>query len=230
MTEPYTGKESAVRLTHGAQPRGGSEFAVWPKGIPLSAIPLYDEETKAVIGFYHESQGITRIFDLQGRMVAMEEVGLETPLIDPLDIFLLGGSIRAVTKGALSLFSRAGARATVRASAGMAAFLSSRAAGQAIGHSLRLSFRAVARKQLNFTSVTARHMAEAGRHVPVHILQQAIETGTRAADPQGVAGAYRYVTKMWKLVKSGSEYTWKEYTLEVVVREADWTVLHFLYR
>lgn len=230
MTDPYTGKEPAVRLSQGTQPRVGSEFAVWPKGIPLNAMPLFDEETQAIVGFFTENQGITRIYDLQGRQVAMEEAGLETPLIDPTDIFLLGGSIRVIARGAIKLVSRAGARATVRASAGMTAFLSSRAAGHAIGQTLRLSLRAVARKQLNFTITTARHMAEAGRHVPVHILQQAIETGVRTADPRGAAGAFRYVTSVWKLVKNGSDYTWKKYTLEVVVRESDWTVLHFLYR
>jgi hypothetical protein len=44
----------------------------------------------------------------------------------------------------------------------------------------------------------------------------------RVPDPQGVKGAFQYTVKM---LRNGAEYT-----LEIVVREADWTILHFLYR
>lgn len=230
MDEAYTGDEPAVRLMPQGLPTGaGAEFAFWPQGVPLNAIPLYDEEFHAVVGFYHESGGLTRVYDLQGRLVSFEEAGLETPLIDPFDIFLFGGTIRAVTRGAFNLFSRSGSKAAIRASAGMAAFMSSRAAGHAIGHSLRLTFRALTRRSLQFTTTTAARMADPSRHVPAHILQQAIETGTRTLDPRGAAGAAQYTSELHRLVRYGNDYRWQQYTLKVVVRESDWTVLHFHY-
>jgi hypothetical protein len=41
-------------------------------------------------------------------------------------------------------------------------------------------------------------------------------------DPQRVQGAFLYTIKM---LKNG-----KEYALEIVVREKDWTILHFLFK
>ena len=78
------------------------------------------------------------------------------------------------------------------------------------------------RGPLNFTVTTARYMEEPARRVPHHILKLAIRLGTRSPDPQGVTGAFRYVIPMFR--------NGREYTLEVVIREADKTVLHFLYR
>ena len=61
-----------------------------------------------------------------------------------------------------------------------------------------------------------------GRHVPVHIPHLALEYGRRAPDPQRVQGAFLYTIKM---LKNGMEYA-----LEIVVREKDWTILHFLFK
>lgn len=38
--------------------------------------------------------------------------------------------------------------------------------------------------ELNFTGTAAKHMAEAGRWVPRHLLAEAIQIGKRMADPQ----------------------------------------------
>ena len=65
-------------------------------------------------------------------------------------------------------------------------------------------------------------MAAPGRRVPHHILKLAIKHGKRTPDPQGAAGAFMYKIPM---IRNG-----KEYTLEVLLREADNTVLHFLYK
>ena len=65
-------------------------------------------------------------------------------------------------------------------------------------------------------------MAVKGRHVPLHILHLALKYGQRRVDPQGVKGAFLYTAKMFR--------NGKQYTLEVVVRERDWTILHFLYK
>lgn len=227
MTEkPYTGKETQVPLLQAQEMSPEDAFDVRPANVPLSAVPMYDEELKAIIGYYHESQGMTRVYDLEGRLVLFEEKGLESPLIDPIDlVFVFGGAIRMLGRGLLGAMSRTGARASVRIGSGVAAYISARAAGQAVGHSLRVAFRVLSKKGLNFTATTAAHMANPSRFVPVHILQQAIVSGARSADPQGVAGVFQYTIKMWRM--SGS--SWKEYTLKVVLREADWTVLHFHY-
>jgi hypothetical protein len=67
-----------------------------------------------------------------------------------------------------------------------------------------------------------RSVTVMSRHVPVHILHLALKYGRRARDPQRVQGAFPYTIKM---LKNG-----KEYALEIVVREKDWTILHFLFK
>ena len=87
---------------------------------------------------------------------------------------------------------------------------------------MRTVFKGLSVRALKFTATTAAHMATKGRYVPVHILHLAIKYGKRSADPQKIKGAFLYTTKM---LRNG-----KEYVLEVVVRESDWTILHFLYK
>jgi hypothetical protein len=65
-------------------------------------------------------------------------------------------------------------------------------------------------------------MAEAGRHVPRHTLAEAIQSGTRMADPQGAPGAIKIVQE---IAVNG-----KPKTLEIIFRESDNTILHFLYK
>ena len=90
---------------------------------------------------------------------------------------------------------------------------------------LRVAFRQLVTRQLfKFTATTAARMAAPGRFVPVHILQMAVKFGRRYPDPQGVEGAAMFVSKVFRLSKKGEL---KEYTLNVVIRLKDWTVLHF---
>jgi hypothetical protein len=65
-------------------------------------------------------------------------------------------------------------------------------------------------------------MMNPGRYVPIPILRLAIRNGKAFLDPQGVVGAVKYVAPLWR---NGVKYT-----LEVVVRVKDSTVLHFLYK
>ncbi len=76
-------------------------------------------------------------------------------------------------------------------------------------------------KSLRFTGKTSQRMSEPERHVPVHMLAEAIRTGKVSPDPQKVAGAVKYVHEM---IKNG-----KSYILEVIYRKSDKTVLHFHY-
>lgn len=76
--------------------------------------------------------------------------------------------------------------------------------------------------KLRFTATTAQHMTEAGRFVPRHTLADAILYGRRMADPEGAKGAIKIVQEIW--------VNKKPYTLEIIYREADNTILHFLYK
>jgi hypothetical protein len=65
-------------------------------------------------------------------------------------------------------------------------------------------------------------MADAARYVPRHILADAIINGTRMADPQAAPGAVKIVCS---ILKNG-----KRYVLEIIYRESDNTILHYLYK
>ena len=65
-------------------------------------------------------------------------------------------------------------------------------------------------------------MAEAGRYVPRLTLAAAIQQGARMADPQRAAGAIKIAQD---LVVNGTPRT-----LEIIYREADNMILHFLYK
>ena len=75
--------------------------------------------------------------------------------------------------------------------------------------------------KLNFTGTTARHMEEAGRWVPRHLLAKAIQYGKRMPDPEGAEGAVKIVQSMFR---NGTEYT-----LGIIDREKDNVILHFQY-
>ncbi len=60
------------------------------------------------------------------------------------------------------------------------------------------------------------------------ILKLAVRFGVREADPQGVPGAFQYTIKMFKAVTTIGAPA-RESVLRVVVRERNWTVLHFDY-
>lgn len=96
----YTGKELPVAAP--AKPAVESAyFEVRPPKIPLTAVPIYDEEEQAVIGYRNErSTGFYEIYDMDGEIVGLEEKGLETPLFDPIDLILiLPGLTRFLGKG-----------------------------------------------------------------------------------------------------------------------------------
>ncbi|ASA57927.1 hypothetical protein [Vibrio gazogenes] len=68
---------------------------------------------------------------------------------------------------------------------------------------------------LNFTMAPAKHMEDAGRHVPVEILKDAIKSTNGVPDPRG-SGATMHKND-------------KKYNLEVLYDEATNTVYHFEY-
>jgi hypothetical protein len=188
-------------------------FEIRPPRIPPGVIPLYDEEVGGIVGYQTEGS-VYAIYDLDGKLAAMVEPGLESPLIDPIDLLVGASLVRALGRQTV----KAGTRAIVAAGGRAAA----RPIAAGIATALRSVVRSICARNLKFTATAASRMATQGRHVPVQILQLGIRYGTRVADPQGVRGAFMYSTKMFR---NGVEYT-----LEIVVRERDWTILHFLYK
>jgi hypothetical protein len=65
-------------------------------------------------------------------------------------------------------------------------------------------------------------MEKVNRHVPSNMLAFAIKYGAKTVDPQSAPGATKHVIEMFK--------NGKKYNLEVVFRESDNTILHFLYK
>jgi hypothetical protein len=228
--ESYSGLEDSIDLPSGSPPE---ELIMFKPPVRLArGEPIYDDESGAVIGFMvHIDTGLNNFYNLNGIFVAGDEIGLEEPLLDPIDfVMIFGGLARGVARAAL----RTGIRAA--ASAGSKVIIRALTTTAIAG--LRSSFRVfVSGRTLKFTATTAAWMATKGRYVPVHMLKTAIRYGAREADPQGVKGAFRYTLKIIRsdpgIVASDPASSWagKTYNLVVVVKEelTSNTVLHFLY-
>ncbi|SCC01206.1 hypothetical protein GA0061070_100688 [Kosakonia oryziphila] len=75
-------------------------------------------------------------------------------------------------------------------------------------------------------------MQNPGRYVPLQIQEKAIRYGRRMPDPKKKPELFRYETEIYRLVENKQAkgtYYYKKYTLEVLVREKDWTISHFQY-
>jgi hypothetical protein len=197
-------------------------FALATPSLPHDARPIFDDQSGACIGFVHEGvKNVWHIYDVSGHCVGIEEAPLESPLIDPYDLILIGPALVKVTRAGFGTAARLATErgavsATSKIASGILPFLRRRLLGLSV-------------KRLQFTETTARHMANPGRFVPIHILHLAIKHGKRMPDPQKVAGVFRYEVRISRFVKRGTIFVREPKTLEVVVRESDWTILHFMY-
>lgn len=199
----------------------GEFFELRPSHLPRNAKPVTDETSGMCIGYtVAQAPGLWQIYDVQGHFVRLEEAPLETPLIDPTDIALFAfGVFRILRNGRVLFESGARTAITARISQGTISLLRGR---------LKIGLHA---RNLKMTETAARHMLEPSRYVPLQIQERAIRFGKRMADPRKGEGMFRYETRMFKLRfnKQTMEYEYKQYTLEVVVRESDWTISHFKY-
>lgn len=205
-------------------------FSIAIAPIPDGAAPIVDEISGDCVGFMYEgAKNVWHILDVTGQYVGIEESPLETPLVDPYDLILVGPAVLKVI------------RAGIGAVAGLMVRGAAISAIPKIANGLMpiLRSRLLHIKSLRFTSTTAAHMANPGRFVPVHILHLAIKYGKRMPDPQKVTGVFRYEIQMTRFVKRSTpekggkqivNYVKELKDLEVVVRESDWTILHFLYK
>ncbi len=199
-----------------------SLFCVSPPNLPGGSVPIFDEQTGACIGYSYEgAKGVWRIYNSLGDAVGMEELPLEPSPIGPEDVLLLG----------LTLFKVGRLGWTAAKSAGVKGMAS---AGVRFAGMLRGRLLAPSTQQLKFARTPAAHMLNPGRYVPIHIQRLAIKYGKRSPDPQGTPGLFLYKTPMVRLskrtVNGQVQYVREVKELEVLVREADWTIMHFLYR
>lgn len=210
----YTGFEDAIVFVEQKGNLNIAVFDISPTNLPRNAAPIVDEQLGAVIGYQLQYQGFTTTFDLEGHQVSVEEQGLETPIISPIDLISFGGVLAVSVRKLLEIgFGRAISKTGAKSASG--------ALSKSGLTTLQSKFRSAVGKELRFTKSTQKHMANQNRYVPVHILKLAIRNGKRAPDPKGTKGAFMYKIPM----KRGT----KSYTLEVVIREKDRTVLHFKY-
>jgi hypothetical protein len=99
------------------------------------------------------------LYDLEGNYVGMEEVGLESPLLDPIDLIVLfGGLLRGIGKGVSSIAARATSRASV--------VIGGRTLSVAVTGAMRTAFRRLSIQNLKFTTTTAARMATRGVTCP----------------------------------------------------------------
>ena len=219
----YSATDRSVNIDSSALPVLNSFFGVKPPGLPVNAQPIFDETIGACIGYSWEgTKGVWHIYDAHGQRVGIEESPLERSTFGPEDFILIGALgfkiLRSGWSAATGLVKKSPDLVKIGA-----------ITTKSVVATLRSRILAPSAKQIKFTEKTAMHMANPGRFVPVHILHLAIKFGKRLPDPQGVIGAFRYEIPMFRFVKRGAIYQKESKTLEVVVRESDWTILHFMY-
>jgi len=195
--------------------------------IPPGSVPVVDEDSGMCIGYLYGISGVYDVYDASGEYLGKYELPLESPIIDPLDIILLGGwffkngaKLVTLLKGGGSSLVKAG---SIKLSEHLVSLLRGRLK---IGLSPRI---------LKFLPQAAAHMDDVNRYVPVSLLEKAIRYGRRGPDFKAVIdkGFKRYEIKMTKfrLKDKGKQiYEKQEYILEVVVNERDWVIKHFMYK
>lgn len=198
----YSGLEKAIPFPDIKPNSSLGFFEIRSVTIPSDAVPIFDEEFGAVIGYRRESLGVTITFDVGGRVVDIQEIPLEKPLIDPIDLVALGGVAAISVRKILQAASRLSAPGAI--GSGLLQVLA-----EQITATLRTAFRAITSRPIKFTATTVARMNDRNRFVPVHILKIALKYGRKSPDPQRVKGAFLYKIPMTKNGRS--------FTLEVVL-------------
>lgn len=222
MTAGLTADEPGRYYTFQSKLRPGEYFEFRPRNVPLKSKPIVDDESGMCIGYsVAQAVGLWQIYDANGIFVQLEEAPLETPLIDPTDLALIAfGAFRLFRFGKTLLESGVKTAVTVKLSHATVSILRGRL-------KMGLSARA-----LKMTETSAKHMLNPGRYVPLQIQEKVIRYGTRMPDPLKKPGVFRYEARMYKLVEdkqNKGNYFYKPYRIEVLVREKDWTIMHFQY-
>jgi hypothetical protein len=200
----------------------GEYFEFRPRNPPLNSKPIVDDESGMCIGYsVLQAPGLWRIYGADGVFLRLEESPLESPLIDPTDLALIAfGAFRLFRAGQALLESGIKKAVTVKLSQATISILRGR---------LKMGLSA---RTIRMSESSAKHMLTPGRYVPLQIQEKVIRYGTRTPDPLKKPGIFRYESRIYKLVEdrqNKGSYIYKSYRLEVLVREADWTIMHFQY-
>lgn len=226
----YLDFESSGRIYDFKSPLSANDyFSIVPESpLPPHTSPIIDEDTGMCIGYIGPSRGgVYDIYDIDGKFVTLHELPLESPLIDPFDIVFLGLFIfKSVKYGdnIIKIITKNGTTKSISVKIGDH-IISSLKGRLKIG---------LSPKKIKFTTATAVHMREPGRYIPVYILEKAIRYGKRSKDIEGKSGMilkkYDIKIKRSRYDKYRNSYENKEYNLEVIVDESNWTITHFLYK
>jgi hypothetical protein len=223
----YTGTEIGIELDSDVLHHHSDElFLAKIANVKSHWKPVYDEELNAFIGYMESSGGVTKTYDLEGKFVGIDEIPIEPSYIieDIILLFVGFTEIKLLFQGGKQVVVTAGRNVGRAAAVGVSATILSRS----LITGLRVAFRTLTKREIFlFTGTTASRMANSSRYVPTHILYLAVKYGKKMADPQGAAGALKFVINLEKYDKNGNA---KTYVLEVVIRMKDWTVLHFLFK
>lgn len=207
----------------------GEYFSTEPDTpLPPFSAPIIDDESGICLGYARKhGGGLYDIFDAEGKLVTYHELPLESSLIDPIDILFLGALLY---KGVRLGFHTFEALTKRRIAVKFSSVFTEQIIGMLRGR-LKVGLSA---KMLKFTPTPARHMSEAGRYVPVYILEKAIRYGKRLPDIKGnsVRILKRYEIKIRRSRYNDTDKIFenKDYTLEVIVDERTWTITHFAYK
>ncbi|SQJ22590.1 Uncharacterised protein [Serratia rubidaea] len=223
MTVGFIADEPGRFYTFQSKLPSGEYFEFSPRNPPLNAKPIVDDESGMCIGYsVAQAPGLWRIYDADGVFVRLEEAPLEAPLIDPTDLALIAfGAFRLFRVGKALLESGVKTAVTVKLSQATISILRGRL-------KMGLSGRA-----LKMTATPAKHMLNPARYVPLQLQEKVIRYGKRMPDPKNTPGLFLYKSEFYKLIENRAKkgtYFHKKYTLEVLVREKDWTITHFLYK
>ncbi len=218
----YSSTEKGIPLTATTPVGSLVGFSAVIPTLPTGAIPILDDISADCVGYVYEgAKNVWHIYDVLGEQVGITESPLESSPIDPIDLILLGPTLLKIAQTGLGA---AGRLFTGRIVLGTTNQLI-----RSFLPILRSKLQRVSVGNLKFTETTIKHMGNPGRFVPLHILHLAIKYGKRMPDPQKIPGVYRYEIPMSRFFKRGGGYIKEQKTLEVIVRESDWTILHFMY-
>ena len=202
----------------GAIPKAGDDiFEIRPPGLQNVASPILDEDSKVVIGYRYEWQGVVHTFDVDGKQVGMWEPGLEEPLFSPLDVISFGKVVVvSVRKALLATAIPGGVSKTPR-------YLTDELIA-----TLRATYRGKIGSDPNLSRDVRFHLEnEEGRYVPVNIMRQAIRYGKATPDPRGSPGImYRIGVRKYSVRKG---YI-KDYELEILYDKKMKMIHHVLYK
>ncbi len=236
----YTGEEIAVEANVNGYNADEEEIIYYlPPNVRSGSVPVFDEEENAVIGFHWIDPGVPKenkrwapyiTYDIEGNEVSRWDI-YDPPIqtVYPLEnviLFFVGGtSIRAIFSGGRSVIVGGGTRIARSIVIGVGSGLITQSAVTA----LKVSFRVLTTREIfKFTATTLRYMGEPGRYVPTQILYLAFRYGRKTPDPKGIAGLFRYEIPI-KTVTSATGQV-RTRTLEVVIRDRDMAIMHFLYK